>query len=263
MFENAICSCCSVSGPPAADPGKLVLQLEGSRRVCHLRRALRLLQRERDLVRLGVLHGEKGAYVSSARHGQHGWFSSCRLAAPNQPSPLFPPSSPPCLSQNLTFLPLCCRPPPPLQVHGDIHALLGGAFDCNVDMQLFHEEHPEFSPGLLSFVLEYLTGKYWPGNSFLPSSNVCDTECLVGQAEPCGCTCSIDAMGISEDEVCACSIKRVSCVDLRCCFVPIFVFWSCRVYAAGALLFRAHSLSRKLMKGTAAFRFLGSTIYCS
>lgn len=90
---------------------------------------------------------------------------------------------------------------PPLQVHGDIHALLGGAFDCNVDMQEFHEERPEFSPGLLSFVLEYLTGKYWPGNSFLPSSNVCDTECVVGQPEPCGCTCSIDAMSISEDEV--------------------------------------------------------------
>eukprot|EP00903_Cladosiphon_okamuranus_P019564 g17994.t1 len=87
------------------------------------------------------------------------------------------------------------------RVHGDIHAVLGGAFDCNVDMRLFHEEHPEFSPGLLSFVLEYLTGKYWPGNSFLPQSNVCDTECEIGQSEPCGCTCSIDAMTLSEDEV--------------------------------------------------------------
>lgn len=91
------------------------------------------------------------------------------------------------------------------QVHGDIHALLGGAFDCSVDMQSFHEEHPEYSPGLLSFVLEYLTGKYWPGNSFSPSSNVCDTECVAGQSEPCGCTCSIDAMSISEDEVRVCA----------------------------------------------------------
>lgn len=68
-------------------------------------------------------------------------------------------------------------------------------------MHIFHEDHPEFSPGLLSFVLEYLTGKYWPGNSFLPASNVCDTECMRGQPEPCGCTCSFDAMIISEDEV--------------------------------------------------------------
>ncbi len=87
------------------------------------------------------------------------------------------------------------------QVHGDIHGLLGGAFDCGVDMQQFQREHPELGPGLLTFVVGFLTSKYWPRNEFLPESNKCDEECTRGQAEPCGCTCSIDALSISEDEV--------------------------------------------------------------
>lgn len=87
------------------------------------------------------------------------------------------------------------------QVHGDLHGLLGGAFNCNTDMQKFHEDHPDYSLGLLSFVLEYLTFTYWPGNSFLPEFNTCDTHCEKGQTERCGCTCLIDAFDLSEDEV--------------------------------------------------------------
>lgn len=87
------------------------------------------------------------------------------------------------------------------QVHGDIHGLLGGAFNCNVDMQHFHEEHPEYDPGLLTFILEFLTCHYWPNNIFMPDYNNCDTECVRGQTEPCGCTCEVDAFSLSEDEV--------------------------------------------------------------
>lgn len=87
------------------------------------------------------------------------------------------------------------------QVYGDIHGLLGGAFNCNVDMQQFHEEHPEYSADLLTFVLKFLTSKKWPENSFMSEYNDCDTECARGQAEPCGCTCKVDAFTLSEDEV--------------------------------------------------------------
>ncbi|CAM9782570.1 unnamed protein product [Ectocarpus sp. 12 AP-2014] len=87
------------------------------------------------------------------------------------------------------------------KVHGDMHGLLGGAFKCNVDMHEFHEDHPEYTTGLLTFVVEYLTTKFWPNNNFMPpGSNTCDTECVSGQ-EPCGCTCSVDAMALSEDEI--------------------------------------------------------------
>lgn len=90
-----------------------------------------------------------------------------------------------------------------------MHGLLGGAFNCNVDMNEFHLQHPQFSEGLLTFVLEYLTSKYWPNNNFSPDYNECDTECETGQAEPCGCTCTIDALSLSDDEVCVCVCARV------------------------------------------------------
>lgn len=82
-----------------------------------------------------------------------------------------------------------------------MHGLLGGAFDCNVDMHDFHEKHPEYSPALLTFLLEYLTVNFWPSNSFMPESNVCDLDCVGGQARKCGCTCTLDALTISEDQV--------------------------------------------------------------
>lgn len=87
------------------------------------------------------------------------------------------------------------------KVHGDLHGLLGGGFNCNTDMKAFSDQHPEYSVGLLSFVLEYLTFNYWPMNEFIPSANVCDTECTKGQTEKCGCTCLIDAFAISDAEV--------------------------------------------------------------
>ncbi|CAN0296732.1 unnamed protein product [Pylaiella littoralis] len=90
------------------------------------------------------------------------------------------------------------------KVHGDMHALLGGAFDCNVDMQQFHLEHPEYGTALLTFVLSYLTAHYWPNNIFSPEINECDSDCAMGQEagiNECGCTCTVDAMTMSEDEV--------------------------------------------------------------
>eukprot|EP00752_Nemacystus_decipiens_P006546 g5896.t1 len=93
-------------------------------------------------------------------------------------------------------------------VHGDLHGLLGGAFHCNVDMDAFSREHPEFSPSLLSFALEFMTFTFWPTNAFLPSENLCNTRCT-SRSSPkkdedglrCGCTCLIDAFKISDDEV--------------------------------------------------------------
>lgn len=93
-----------------------------------------------------------------------------------------------------------------------MHGLLGGAFKCNVDMHEFHKDHPEYTTGLLTFVIEYLTTKFWPNNAFMPpGSNTCDTECVSGQ-DPCGCTCSVDAMALSEDEVCADTYFVVVCL---------------------------------------------------
>ncbi|CAN0470797.1 unnamed protein product, partial [Laminaria digitata] len=86
-------------------------------------------------------------------------------------------------------------------VHGDIHGLLGGAFHCNVDMQEFSDEHPQYSPGLLTFLLEFMTVNFWPSNAFMPEFNECDAECGRGQTEPCGCTCNVDALSMSDDEV--------------------------------------------------------------
>ncbi|CAN0323954.1 unnamed protein product [Pylaiella littoralis] len=86
------------------------------------------------------------------------------------------------------------------KVHGDLHGLLGGGFNCNTDMNTFSEQHPEYEPGLLSFVLEYMTFNYWPMNSFMPDYNTCDTRCESGQTEPCGCTCNVDAFALSDEE---------------------------------------------------------------
>ncbi|CAM9961289.1 unnamed protein product [Scytosiphon promiscuus] len=86
-------------------------------------------------------------------------------------------------------------------VHGDVHGYLGGAFNCNTDMDTFSQDHPEYSTRLLSFVLEHMAFAFWPTNAFLPSANSCDTECTRGQTESCGCTCTIDAFSISDEEV--------------------------------------------------------------
>ncbi|CAM9923670.1 unnamed protein product, partial [Ectocarpus sp. 4 AP-2014] len=86
-------------------------------------------------------------------------------------------------------------------VHGDIHGLLGGAFSCNTDMSAFSEAHPEYSAGLLSFVLEYMTFTFWPTNSFIPQANICQTSCSTGQKRFCGCTCMIDAFAIDDEQV--------------------------------------------------------------
>jgi len=71
-------------------------------------------------------------------------------------------------------------------------------------MQQFQREHPELGAELLTFVVGFVASKYWPNNAFLPGSNECDTECTRGQAKACGCTCSIDALAISGDEVRVC-----------------------------------------------------------
>lgn len=70
------------------------------------------------------------------------------------------------------------------------------------DMSAFSEAHPEYSAGLLSFVLEYMTFTFWPTNSFIPQANVCQTSCSRGQEKRfCGCTCMIDAFAIDDEKV--------------------------------------------------------------
>ncbi|CAM9833779.1 unnamed protein product [Ectocarpus sp. 12 AP-2014] len=87
------------------------------------------------------------------------------------------------------------------KIHGDIHGLLGGAFDCNTDMANFSAEHPEYSHGLLAFALQILTFKFTACNALTPDDNVCDASCERGQTEPCGCTCLMDAFAIPEEQV--------------------------------------------------------------
>lgn len=58
-----------------------------------------------------------------------------------------------------------------------------------------------FSRGLLTFVFEFILANKWPGNSLCRDVNSCDTNCTVGQTEPCGCTCLIDAYDMDDDEV--------------------------------------------------------------
>lgn len=68
-------------------------------------------------------------------------------------------------------------------------------------MKSFHEKYPEYSIGLLSYVLEYIVTNTWPTNSLAGDYNDCDNSCDVGQAEPCGCTCNTDPFDWSDDEV--------------------------------------------------------------
>ncbi|CAM9793594.1 unnamed protein product [Ectocarpus sp. 12 AP-2014] len=87
------------------------------------------------------------------------------------------------------------------QVHAANHGMMGGAFNCNVDMVQFQEDHPGFKAGLLSFALEYMLVGLWPGNTFMQSHNTCDMSCTVGQTQDCGCTCDTDFYDWSDDEV--------------------------------------------------------------
>lgn len=68
-------------------------------------------------------------------------------------------------------------------------------------MEEFHDDHPEYSRGLLTFVLEYVLANKWPSNSLMGDFNDCDESCAVEQEEPCGCTCNIDPFELSDDEV--------------------------------------------------------------
>lgn len=68
-------------------------------------------------------------------------------------------------------------------------------------MEAFHEEHPEYTRGLLSYTLEYIVANTWPTNSLANAYNDCDMICDVGQTEPCGCTCTADPYDWSDDEV--------------------------------------------------------------
>lgn len=68
-------------------------------------------------------------------------------------------------------------------------------------MDQFRLEHPEYSRGLLTFVMEFIVANKWPGNVLMRLYNDCDTECTVGQTEPCGCTCTIDPFEMGDDEV--------------------------------------------------------------
>lgn len=65
----------------------------------------------------------------------------------------------------------------------------------------FQAENPEYSSELLTFALEFLLANKWPSNSLMQDYNECDTECTRGQAEPCGCTCTMDPFALSDDEV--------------------------------------------------------------
>lgn len=132
-----------------------------------------------------------------------------------EPTPTYTISQRPVRSfcqRNLVFFARTCSTQLHCKVHGDVHGYLGGAFGCNTDMDAFSQDHPEYSTRLLSFVLEHMAFAFWPTNAFLPSANDCDTECTRGQAEPCGCTCTIDAFDISDDEV---STDKVSSYSRR------------------------------------------------
>ncbi|CAN0296786.1 unnamed protein product [Pylaiella littoralis] len=86
-------------------------------------------------------------------------------------------------------------------VHASIHGMIGGGFDCNVDMFEFRQNSPQFSPGLLSFVLEYIVANRWPTNGLMGDYNACNTECDVDQTQPCGCTCTTDPFEWTDEEV--------------------------------------------------------------
>ncbi|CAB1114283.1 unnamed protein product [Ectocarpus sp. CCAP 1310/34] len=87
------------------------------------------------------------------------------------------------------------------QVHASIHGMIGGGFDCNIDMIEFHEENPQYDQGLLTFTLGYVLANKWPSNSLMRDFNECDEQCDVDQGEPCGCTCLVDPFEWTDDEV--------------------------------------------------------------
>lgn len=80
-------------------------------------------------------------------------------------------------------------------------------------MDQFHREHPEYSRGLLTFVMEFVVANKWPGNVLMRLYNDCDTECTIGQTEPCGCTCTIDPFEMGDDEVR--NVVWFSCMNLH------------------------------------------------
>lgn len=65
----------------------------------------------------------------------------------------------------------------------------------------FRQNSPQFSPGLLSFVLEYIVANRWPTNGLMGDYNACNTECDVDQTQPCGCTCTTDPFEWTDEEV--------------------------------------------------------------
>lgn len=68
-------------------------------------------------------------------------------------------------------------------------------------MAEFQAENPKYSTGLLTFTLGFLLANKWPSNSLMMDYNECDKSCVHGQAEPCGCTCTVDPFEWSDDEV--------------------------------------------------------------
>lgn len=73
-------------------------------------------------------------------------------------------------------------------------------------MEVFAEDNPEFSRGLLSFAVGYIVSQTWPTNSLMAGFNECDEHCIVGGAEnqTCGCTCLHDPFEVSDFEVRLC-----------------------------------------------------------
>lgn len=103
------------------------------------------------------------------------------------------------LSVRLQRFSLVCTLSSLPQMHSDTHDHFGGAFNCAMDVRNFHDEHPEYSPEMLTFVFMTVTGLW--NKQLMSDYNDCDTQCERGTSEPCGCTCTIDAFTVSEDLV--------------------------------------------------------------
>lgn len=78
------------------------------------------------------------------------------------------------------------------------------------DMAAFHAENPQFSVGLLTFVLEYVLANKWPENKLMGDYNKCDETCTRGQTEPCGCTCTTDPMEWEDDAVSTKTVVKIN-----------------------------------------------------
>lgn len=83
--------------------------------------------------------------------------------------------------------------------HGTARPVLIAKYQT--DMAVFHTENPQYSAGLLTFVMEYLLANKWPKNGLMSDYNECDEACDQGQTEPCGCTCTTDPFDWEDDEV--------------------------------------------------------------